>query len=160
MRATATWILTAAFLALAVPATAGTQAELAQEVRRAELAFAKTMADRDHAAFGACIADEAIFFGRLVRRGKAAVLEAWKPLFQGEEAPFSWEPETVEVLDSGTLALSSGPVRDRDGKVIGTFSTIWRREADGRWLVVFDKGCPVCETAPAPAPEPTPKPGK
>jgi ketosteroid isomerase-like protein len=23
---------------------------------------------------------------------------------------------------------------------MGTFNSIWRREADGRWLVVFDKG--------------------
>ncbi|HZV90436.1 MAG TPA: hypothetical protein VFF34_00365, partial [Candidatus Nitrosocosmicus sp.] len=62
--------------------------------------------------------------------------------------PFSWEPETVEVLPSGTLALTSGPVHDPKGTLIGTFSTIWRLEPDGRWRVVFDKGCEVC------APEP------
>jgi len=50
----------------------------------------------------------------------------------------------VEVLDSGTLALSTGPVHDPGGKRIGTFSSIWRREADGSWRIVFDKGCPVC----------------
>jgi ketosteroid isomerase-like protein len=83
------------------------------------------------------------------------VAEGWKPFFEGAAAPFSWEPETVEVLDSGSLALSSGPVRDPEGKQIGTFSSIWRREADGHWRVVFDKGCPVCEpdTAPKPKPE-------
>ena len=48
----------------------------------------------------------------------------------------------VEVLDSGTLALSTGPVLDPDGRRVGTFSSVWRREADGAWLVVFDKGCP------------------
>jgi ketosteroid isomerase-like protein len=59
-------------------------------------------------------------------------------------APFSWEPEHVEVLASGTLALSSGPVFGRDGTRIGTFNSVWRLEADGRWRVVFDKGCPPC----------------
>jgi ketosteroid isomerase-like protein len=49
------------------------------------------------------------------------------------------------VLGSGSLALTSGPVHDPEGKLIGTFTTIWRHEADGRWRVVFDKGCPVCE---------------
>ena len=73
------------------------------------------------------------------------VVEAWKRFFEGKDAPFSWEPEAVEVLGSGSLALTSGPVRDPDGKLIGTFTTIWRREPDGRWRVVFDKGCPVCE---------------
>ena len=74
-----------------------------------------------------------------------AVVESWKRFFDGKEAPFCWEPETVEVLGSGSLALSSGPVHDPEGKQIGTFSTIWRLEPDGHWRVVFDKGCPVCE---------------
>jgi ketosteroid isomerase-like protein len=49
------------------------------------------------------------------------------------------------VLDSGGLALSTGPVFDPEGHQIGTFSSIWRREPDGSWRVVFDKGCPVCD---------------
>jgi hypothetical protein len=64
-------------------------------------------------------------------------------------APFSWSPEVVDVLESGTLAHSSGPVRDAGGRRIGTFNSIWRREPDGRWRVVFDKGCPVCDRGPA-----------
>jgi hypothetical protein len=44
------------------------------------------------------------------------------------------------VLDSGTLALSSGPVRSPDGKVFARFNSIWRLEAPGVWRVVFDKG--------------------
>lgn len=159
MRNSAMWILAAVALASAAPARAETNAELAQQVRQAELAFAKTMAARDHAAFGSFVADEALFFGRRgVLRGRAAVLDGWKPFFEASSAPFSWAPEVVEVLDSGTLALSSGPVLDPEGKLIGTFSSIWRREADGRWRVLFDKGCPVCETATAPAPAPAPEP--
>src|SRR3990170_2577736 len=46
----------------------------AAEVRAAEAAFARSMAERDHAAFVAHLADEAIFFSeRGVLRGKAAV---------------------------------------------------------------------------------------
>lgn len=125
--------------------TAASNDELAAQVRAAETAFAKSMADRKIEAFEACLADEAIFFGAGALRGKAAVVAGWKRFFEGEKAPFSWEPVTVEVLDSGTLAISSGPVHDPDGKVIGTFNSIWRREAGGRWKVLFDKGCPVCE---------------
>lgn len=116
-------------------------------VRATEQAFAKTMADRKLDAFASYVAEEGVFFGRKgVLRGRAAVVEAWKPFFDGEKAPFSWEPETVEVLASGSLALSSGPVLDPQGNRIATFSTIWRKEADGNWRVVFDKGCPVCES--------------
>jgi len=89
------------------------RAELERQVADTERAFARTMADRDHAAF--------------------------------TSAPFSWEPAEVEVLDSGTLALSSGPVHDPAGRLIGTFTSIWRLEAPGRWRIVFDKGGEVCD---------------
>ena len=61
------------------------------------------------------------------------------------EAPFSWSSAEVEVLDSGTLAHSSGPVFDPHGKQFATFNSVWRRESDGHWKVVFDKGCPHCD---------------
>ena len=139
-----------AIVAAALPAVAA-PAELAQEVRAAETAFAASMAARDLDAFAAHIADEALFFGGSgVLRGRAAVVAGWKPFFDGEKAPFSWAPETVEVLDSGTLALSSGPVLDPAGKRVGTFTSIWRREPDGRWRVTFDKGCPPCDCGETP----------
>jgi hypothetical protein len=50
----------------------------------------------------------------------------------------------VEVVDSGTLAYSGGPVYDPSGKVVGRFNSIWRLEAPGTWRVVFDRGSPVC----------------
>jgi ketosteroid isomerase-like protein len=119
------------------------------EVFAAERAFAKTMADRDFAAFQRYLSKEAIFYGQGVTRGPAAVAAAWKPFFDGPTAPFSWEPTSVEVVDSGTLALSSGPVRGPDGRSGSTFNSIWRREADGAWRVVFDKGC-QCPPPPKP----------
>ncbi len=137
-----TTIALAALLATTA-AGAETNAGLREQVRARERAFAKTMIDRAHAAFQAFLADEAVFFGPTGPvRGKAAVAADWKPLFAPPAAPFSWEPETVEVLDSGTLAISSGPVKRPDGTRSGTFNSIWRLEKDGVWRVVFDKGCP------------------
>jgi ketosteroid isomerase-like protein len=120
-----------------------TNQELVLQVRAAELAFAGAMAKRDLESFASHVAEEALFFGtKEVFRGKAAVVAGWKRFFEGARAPFSWEPQSVEVLDSGTLALSSGPVRDPEGKQVGTFNSIWRRETTGQWKVIFDKGCP------------------
>ena len=133
-----------ASLLMAGPATAQTNADLARQVFVAESSFAHTMAARDHEAFASFIAPDAIFFSRQgPLRGRAAVLEAWAPFFAGPDAPFSWRPELVEVLDSGTLALTSGPVRDPTGRQTGTFNSIWRREPNDQWRVVFDKGCPA-----------------
>lgn len=131
---------------LAAPAHAQGRADLARQVFVAESSFAHTMAARDVRAFASYIAEDAVFFSRLgTMRGKAAVRGGWEQFFVSREAPFTWSPETVEVLESGTLAHSSGPVRDPAGRVVGTFNSVWRLEPDGVWRVVFDKGCPVCE---------------
>ena len=129
----------------APPAAPSASATLAATVRAREAAFARTMADRDHAAFTAFVSEEAVFVGRTVRRGRKAVAEGWKPFFDGPKAPFAWAPELVEVIDSGALALSSGPVFDPEGKRTGTFHSTWRLEPDGVWRIVLDIGCPPCE---------------
>jgi len=129
-------------------AATASNADLKREVTETERAFAKTMADRDHAAFTVFIADEAVFFsgpGDAPLRGKAEIARRWARFYEKPQAPFSWEPDQVEVLDSGQLALSSGPVRDAQGKLIARFTSIWRREAPGTWRIVFDKGSEVCE---------------
>ena len=121
------------------------QAAPAQRVHEAETAFAATMADRDLDAFAEFVADEAVFVqagGTL--RGRQAIVDGWRRFFDGPDAPFSWRPVLVEVLDSGRLALSTGPVYDASGNCTGTFTSIWRLEGDGRWRVIFDRGNPTC----------------
>lgn len=121
-------------------------AELVRQATAAETAFAQSMADRDLEAFASFIADDAIFSpGPNALRGKAAVLAAWSKYFEGEQAPFSWRPETVVVSAAGQLAATKGPVFDPSGKPIAEFRSTWRREADGRWKVVFDDGTCLCE---------------
>jgi ketosteroid isomerase-like protein len=154
-------VRTAVFLALLGGMAAASRAvtlgnaELTEQLRNAESAFAKTMADRDHAAFTSFLADETVFMGRKTLRGKAAVAADWKRFYDGARAPFSWKPERVEVLDSGRLGMTSGPVYDENGQRIGTFNSVWRRDKDGRWRIVFDIGCPSCEPTPSPTPSPS-----
>lgn len=139
------WRATMAALGLALTLAASAQADLdaaRASVFAAERAFAKSMADRDFIAFGRHVAEDTLFFGRTVLRGRAAVLAGWRPFFDGAEAPFSWDPDQVEVLASGQLALSTGLVRSPKGEVIGRFNSIWQRQGEGRWLVIFDKGSP------------------
>lgn len=143
-------VVAVGFPGVALAAEEPDNGELAAGLRAAEVAFAKTMADRDHEAFVSFLADEAVFFGRRGEiRGREAVAAAWKPLYEGPDAPFFWRPETAAVLDSGTLGLTSGPVLDPAGKRIGTFNSVWRRQPDGSWKVVFDRGCPDCECPPS-----------
>ena len=128
------------------PPVSVSNAELARQVSDAERAFAKSMADRDLAAFASFVASDAVFFtGPTPLRGKEAVVARWKRFYEKTEAPFSWAPDKVEVLDSGTLALSSGPVFDPAGRNFATFTSIWRLEAPGVWRIVFDKGNEICD---------------
>lgn len=116
-------------------------AALQAAVTACERSFARAMAERDHVAFTAHLSRHAIFFnGAKVLRGRDAVAAGWKPYFDDPTAPFSWEPDSVQVLGDGQLALSSGPVRDPAGKLVARFNSIWRQEAPGVWRVVFDKG--------------------
>ena len=119
---------------------------LRRQVEAAERAFAKSMADRDLAAFERHLSEGTIFYGRSVLRGKAAVVAAWKGFYDGPTPPFSWEPDQVDVTPDGTLAMSTGPVRDPAGKRVSRFNTVWRQEAPGVWRVLFDKGQPLTES--------------
>lgn len=132
-------------LALCTPLVATAQStqssDLTATVEARERAFAKTMADRDFEAFLSFVSPEAVFFGGTgALRGKEAIGAAWRGFFEGAGAPFSWEPDVVEVLDSGGLALTSGPVRLPSGEDAGRFNSIWRLDPDGVWRVVFDRG--------------------
>src|SRR5471032_889912 len=69
-----------------------------REVADTERAFAKTMADRDFAAFKSFLSDDAIFFsgpGQTPIRGKQRIADAWQRFYDKPEAPFSWQPEQV-----------------------------------------------------------------
>lgn len=118
---------------------------LRNEVLAVETAFARSMANRDLNAFASFVSDEAVFLnGGKPLRGKAAVLAHWQRFFAGPKAPFSWKPELVEVLASGTLAQSTGPVLDASGIHIANFYSTWRQDAPGIWRIVLDNGYDVC----------------
>ena len=140
------WIVSLTLLPFAGSLNAETNAERTEQVRRTEIAFAQTLADRNLSAFASFLSTETVFMSNgHASRGVAAVTNGWKPYFQGTTAPFSWRLEQVEVLDSGNLAMTSGPVLDPSGKRIGTFNSVWRREGKGRWKIVLDNGCPACD---------------
>lgn len=128
-------------LAAAASSARMSHEDLRKQVADSERAFAATMKKRDFTGFTRFLADEAIFIsGEGTLRGKQAVARAWRKYYDTPDPPFSWKPEQIEVLGSGTLAYSGGPIYDRDGKQIGRFNTVWRLEAPGQWKVVFDRG--------------------
>ncbi len=139
-------ILLAMLMAVSKAVGAEKDKSLQQVVFEIETAFAKTMADRDFEAFKSYLSKEAIFLsGKNPRRGRDAIAEHWQIYFTEKVAPFSWKPEVVQVLDSGKLALSTGPVFNAKGKLFSYYTSTWRLEQDGQWRIIFDKGNKACQ---------------
>jgi ketosteroid isomerase-like protein len=130
-------------LVLALPVSA---ADRAEEVRATEIAFAKAFADRDAKKFFSYLADDAQFLGRSnTMRGKQQVIAVWSEFFRPEVAPFRWQAERVVTNATADLGFSTGPVFDKAGVQIGTFTSTWVRQPDGSWKILFDGGsaCPT-----------------
>lgn len=154
-------VLTLLLLLLGSPSQA---ADPADDAKAAEAAFAKAFADRDADKFFSYVADDATFLGgKKTLSGKAAVRESWSRFFTSKEAPFSWAPERVAANAAGNLVLTYGPVHDPKGELIGYFTSVWQKQSDGSWKVLFDGpgGNPPCPppppaAAPVPAAPPVP----
>jgi len=144
-------MLLSGILVCSVPAVA----DIENDVRCREVAFSQSVEMQDVAAFSSFIDSDARFVGASVQRGVDAVTAAWSVFFSDDAPQMKWRPQIVEVLNDGTLALSRGPyrmiVKGADGALTehwGTFSSVWRKQDDGAWKVVFDAGNDAAE-APA-----------
>jgi len=128
-----------AALAIVLMTAVSALATPADDVRKAEIAFNKAFADRDQAAFFRFILDDATFLSPMrTLAGKQAIVERWSRFFSSPTAPFSWGPDRVAVNASGSVGETAGPVYDADGHHIGNFNSVWLRQPDGTWKVLFD----------------------
>ena len=135
----------------AAPPTHAPQALSASEceVWQRELAFARSVATHDAAAFAELVHPGAAFeSGQPVPlRGRDQVVAAWGDLVAGKGMRLSWYPSRVTIGGAADVAWSSGPVLfewpDRPPEkryATGTYHSVWTRDADGRWRVLFDEG--------------------
>jgi ketosteroid isomerase-like protein len=164
-----TWLLVrVAFCTLAflLVLGCGSQVDLEAEkaaVRQADTDFSTASEKRDFESFLTFISDSASFYsqGGQINRGRKAVGDDWKPLFDPAGPSLTWRPTDADVSASGDLGYTrgvwkvvvDGPQGHREGT--GKYVTIWRKEADGKWRVVVDIGNP--DQAPeASAPPPPP----
>jgi len=130
---------------LIFPITA--MADVTDDVRCHEVGFSRSVETKDIAAFQAFIDADARFVSGTVTRGIADISTAWGVFFSDNAPKMKWRPQFIEVLDDGTLALSRGPyrmiVQGPDGTVTehwGTFNSVWRKQDDGSWKIIFDAG--------------------
>ncbi len=80
-------------------------------------------------------------------RGKPGFLEGWKKILTTPGVHLRWQPQLARISDDGTLGFTVGtyqttsqengtPRQEGSGKYV----TIWRKQPDGSWKVIFDSG--------------------
>ena len=118
-------------------------------VWKREQSFARSVAEHDAIAFADHIAEDAVFdVGRAdAIRGRATIVKRWEGIIDGKLIRPRWYPTQVVLGGTGDLAWSTGPVliedvgsKTRDRYQVSTFRSIWRKDPDGLWRVLFDEG--------------------
>ena len=111
-----------------------------EEVRAAELAFSKKFEQRDFDGFFAMVAEDAVFNGRnRTLTGRKAIIEGWSGLLKSPKPIMTWGPDRTVVNGDGTIGLSYGPIFEYEsGRHAGYYSSVWQKQKDGSWKVIFD----------------------
>ncbi|HEV2606504.1 MAG TPA: hypothetical protein VGT79_00845, partial [Xanthomonadaceae bacterium] len=119
------------------------------EVWNRERSFAASVAHHDAAAFAEHVHVHAAFDASSPEptRGRDAIVAGWKGIIDGKQIKLGWSPANITLGGDGNLAVSSGPdwIEDlrpspKQHYQIGEFSSIWIRDTDGQWRVLFDAG--------------------
>ncbi len=123
--------------------------DAAAQILAADAAFAQSVADRDRTRFLSFLSDVPIFNGGTPGEvhGRDAVLRAWNQFFEPGGPTLRWTPSAGQVIGAGDLGFTTGQsvLRDTDasGRAVerrGEYLTVWRRQPDGSWKVVYDTG--------------------
>ena len=77
--------------------------------------------------------------------GRDAIKKEWQHTFQIPDFTNKSNLTKIEISDDGTMAYTMGSylatMQGEDGKQVqepGKWVTIWRKQRDGRWLIIVD----------------------
>lgn len=92
-------------------------------------------------AFFENMADQSILF----RPGPVNGKEFFRARPSNPGPVLSWYPSYAELAGTGDLGWTLGPweyrsTKDKPAEAWGHFATIWQRQTDGKWKVLFDEG--------------------
>jgi len=116
-----------------------------------ELSFAQSVANHDAKAFAEHVGQDAAFDagGAAPTRGRVAIVQAWAPIVEGKGVRLEWYPTRTTIGGVGDIAWSTGPALiehlapgAKQHYLLGQFRSVWHKDADGVWRVLFDDGVP------------------
>jgi ketosteroid isomerase-like protein len=133
------------FIGLALAAARGADTpggNALQSLVQAEKDFAQMAVEKNiRDAFLANLADDAIVFDPAPVNGRQLYLK--RPV---SDAQLNWQPIFADVARAGDLGYTTGPWEYKKNKgdakpsAYGQFFSVWKKQADGKWKVVFDGG--------------------
>jgi len=118
-------------------------------ITTADREFNQAVAERDVNRFLSFIADASTFNGGTAdeMHGRDAIAKGWAPFFRVDGPRLTWQPKKAEVLVGGDVGYTVGtwertpePGSAQSKIVRGNYMTIWRKQDDSSWKVVFDTG--------------------
>ena len=144
-------------VALFVAASVGGRAQNVDQkdaaaIMKADADFNQAVADRDLKRFLSFVGEPATFNGGTPNEvhGRDAVAKDWTPYFQANGPRLTWKPTKAEILGHGDLGYTVGSWELRAPPVggqppatsvtRGNYLTVWKKQADGAWRMVFDTG--------------------
>jgi ketosteroid isomerase-like protein len=136
-------------LSVDVQAQSPTLQSAADQIVKSDAAFAQSVADKNREKFLTFIAEVTTFNGGTPNelRGRDAVMKGWEDFFAPDGPTLTWAPIKGEVFGAGDFGYTTGRSvfrqKGADGKVTerrGQYLTVWRKQVDGAWKVVFDTG--------------------
>lgn len=132
-----------------VSAQQGRYAADTAAILRADADFAQSVAQRNRERFLGFLADVTTFNGGTPNevRGRDAVWTDWADFFAPDGPTLSWTPTHGEVVGAGDLGYTTGTAVFRTKGPNGApverhseYLTVWRKQKDGSWKVIFDTG--------------------
>jgi ketosteroid isomerase-like protein len=117
-------------------------------LRQLEAEFMKATAEKGAQGYMSYYADDAVEVpnGGPIVQGKTNIAKDMAFLDQ-KDNPLIWKPVGADISASGDLGYNFGTYelhsKDKEGKPLvehSKYTSIWKKQKDGRWKVVLDTG--------------------
>jgi ketosteroid isomerase-like protein len=127
----------------------------AATLQQLEADFMKAAAEKGSQGYMSYYADDAVELpnGAPILQGKENIAKTMGFL-DNQDNHLTWTPVGADISVSGDLGYTYGNyefrAKDKDGKAIidhGKYTSIWKKQKDGKWKVVLDMGNATAEVA-------------
>ena len=124
---------------------------------QADRDFAKAVAAQGIEGWMSFMAEQAVLLRTHPIMGKDAIRKSMEPGFASPGFKLTWTPVSGQLFQGGILGYTTGRYeaqsKNAKGEVVtsrGTYLTVWQKQPDGAWKVVWDGGSPDPAGSPKP----------